>query len=103
MVDEWRDYAACKPVNIPIEGQAAYTNSFVPSVDIPKGKIRYEKPLKFCQKCPVRVECLRYAVVNKIMEGVWGGTKPAERKKLYAFFDDNDTRLKSIDFWLEEQ
>jgi len=32
--------------------------------------------------CAVRDECLRYAVVNNITDGVWGGTTSKEREKL---------------------
>ena len=35
-----------------------------------------------CLSCPVMVECLRHAVVNKETLGVWGGTLPSERENL---------------------
>lgn len=36
---------------------------------------------QFCNGCPVRVECLAYAVVY-LMPGYWGGTSTAERRLL---------------------
>jgi WhiB family redox-sensing transcriptional regulator len=36
----------------------------------------------FCNRCPVRVQCLDYAVTNKEPAGMWGGKSPAERVKL---------------------
>jgi len=33
-----------------------------------------------CAGCPVKVDCLIYAVENDILHGVWGGRTPAERK-----------------------
>lgn len=33
-----------------------------------------------CRGCPVRGECLAYALVGCEREGVWGGTAPADRK-----------------------
>jgi WhiB family transcriptional regulator, redox-sensing transcriptional regulator len=33
-----------------------------------------------CAICPVRKECLVYALKNKIIHGMWGGLTPDERK-----------------------
>lgn len=35
-----------------------------------------------CNQCPVRVECLRYALQNREQFGIWGGTSERERRKL---------------------
>lgn len=35
-----------------------------------------------CSQCPVRAECLRYALGNREQFGVWGGTVERERRKL---------------------
>lgn len=35
----------------------------------------------FCNPCPVRTECLAYALLYR-MSGYWGGTSTAERRKL---------------------
>lgn len=35
--------------------------------------------VEWCQLCPVRVECLAYAVAAREQEGVWGGTTPGDR------------------------
>ena len=37
-----------------------------------------------CAGCPVRDECLDYALTNVIRHGVWGGTSEKERRKLRA-------------------
>lgn len=34
-----------------------------------------------CRSCPVRVECLEWAVTNRIRDGWWGGVPPDERRK----------------------
>lgn len=50
--------------------------------DFPAGTLRTQaaKMAKnLCQECPVITECLLYAVANKEMYGVWGGTLPSER------------------------
>lgn len=33
-----------------------------------------------CRQCPVRSECLSYALENNEMHGVWGGMTPTQRK-----------------------
>lgn len=37
---------------------------------------------QICGRCPVKVECLRYAVDNYIGTGIWAGTTPLQRKRL---------------------
>jgi WhiB family redox-sensing transcriptional regulator len=34
------------------------------------------------KKCPVKQECLDYALVNKFKDGIWGGLSPTERHRL---------------------
>jgi hypothetical protein len=43
-----------------------------------------------CAECPVRVECLEYAIDRPALLGVWAGTKPAERAGI------RDMRLVSL-------
>lgn len=35
-----------------------------------------------CEDCPLRLKCLEYSVKNKMLDGVWGGFNPTERKLL---------------------
>lgn len=35
-----------------------------------------------CSGCPVREQCLEFAVHNDITHGIWGGTTPSERRRL---------------------
>jgi WhiB family transcriptional regulator, redox-sensing transcriptional regulator len=32
-----------------------------------------------CHRCPVRAECLRYALINNVRHGIWGGRTEQER------------------------
>jgi WhiB family redox-sensing transcriptional regulator len=36
---------------------------------------------KACSLCKVRIDCLEYALTLDV-DGVWGGTTPAERKRI---------------------
>jgi WhiB family redox-sensing transcriptional regulator len=35
-----------------------------------------------CDTCPVQVDCLEYAIVNRVEHGIWGGVGEKERKKI---------------------
>jgi WhiB family redox-sensing transcriptional regulator len=36
----------------------------------------------FCARCPVRVDCLEYALSIRETHGVWGGMNEAERRSI---------------------
>lgn len=36
----------------------------------------------FCKRCPVKTECLEYALVNDEQHGIWGGLATKERQQL---------------------
>lgn len=35
-----------------------------------------------CASCPVRVDCLEYALTMRLDHGVWGGTSERERQRI---------------------
>ncbi len=37
-----------------------------------------------CQECPVRSECLDYAISIREPHGIWGGLTEAERRLMFA-------------------
>lgn len=37
---------------------------------------------RVCASCPVRADCLDYAVRNVVPHGVWGGLSERERRRL---------------------
>lgn len=37
---------------------------------------------RVCRSCPVRVECLEYALAINEEFGIWGGLTPGERRKI---------------------
>lgn len=36
--------------------------------------------IALCDQCPVRVQCLDYALKNRINDGIWGGTTGLDRR-----------------------
>lgn len=52
---------------------------FAPEVETPK-ELEYARS-GWCNTCPVRTECLAYALLYR-MSGYWGGTSTAERRLL---------------------
>lgn len=67
-LESWRQDAACRDLD---------PNLFFPSTD------EQAVPAKaVCESCPVREECLEYAIVTRQDDGVWGGLDETERKRL---------------------
>jgi WhiB family redox-sensing transcriptional regulator len=69
-IPAWREHAAC----------TGKTDKMFPEKS---GYVAdYEPAQRICATCPVRRECLRYAIDNNERYGVWGGTSPSERRRL---------------------
>lgn len=69
----WRDHAKCK----------AMGNEMFFDYGKGRGKDAIKnlaRVARFCSDCPVRKECLRFALDNNIKYGVWGGMSPNQRK-----------------------
>jgi hypothetical protein len=75
--NNWRDRAACKGVSV------ENYDTFFPNTNGPK-KDKWDAAYSFCQRCPVRRECLLLqlrstdAIDDKA--GVFCGLTPSERK-----------------------
>lgn len=65
----WREYAAC---------QGTDGELFYPSEE--RGNAHDAK--RICSRCPVRLECLEYALERREKFGVWGGTVTKEREQI---------------------
>jgi len=55
-----------------------------------------------CAQCPVRQQCLEYAVSNRIVYGIWGGLTGPERRALQsdwlrAVRRDRDEAIRAAD------
>lgn len=70
----WRQKAACANSDtekfFPRKGKEAQTQLVISAARL------------VCASCPVRKECLEFAVRNSIFYGIWGGLTKEERKKV---------------------
>ena len=46
------------------------------------GTSSYRIARALCNRCPVRAQCLEYALANREEFGMWGGLSPFERRNL---------------------
>ena len=53
-----------------------------PSLFFPSDGVGVDRARQVCVDCPVKTECLEYALVNRIDHGVWGGTSERERRRI---------------------
>ncbi len=64
----WESEAACRGMDASV---------FFPSADADASEA-----LAICRVCPVRQECLDWAVSTRERFGVWGGTTEQERRRI---------------------
>jgi WhiB family transcriptional regulator, redox-sensing transcriptional regulator len=68
----WQDRAACRGMDVLL--------FFGPDDQAdPEREIREAKAKAVCALCPVRTQCLDYALQNSIRHGIWGGLNEEER------------------------
>ena len=60
----------------------ARCRSLAPSEFFPSDGVGVDKARKICDQCPVKVECLEYALTYRIDHGVWGGASERERRRI---------------------
>jgi WhiB family redox-sensing transcriptional regulator len=57
-------------------------------VDLPRAiffrsdGVGVEVAKRICATCPVRRQCLEYALANDVSHGVWGGASERERRRI---------------------
>jgi WhiB family transcriptional regulator, redox-sensing transcriptional regulator len=69
----WREKAACQAATAELFFPIGRTGDAVEQIDAAKS---------VCQSCPVRVDCLRFALETNQEAGVWGGTSEDERARV---------------------
>lgn len=74
--DNWEDMAACSDYTW--SPDVFFRDKDQRSIEIAKS---------ICRRCPVVEQCLKSALENNEIYGVWGGTTPKERRRLRRFSD----------------
>ena len=64
---DWRAYAACAETD--------------PDLWFAAGALEHKIAKRICRVCPVRIECLTYAMDEPVDHGVWGGLTERERRR----------------------
>ena len=77
---DWKEEAACKGMD---------TNQFLPEKGATQTVIEAKS---VCTTCRVQQKCLDYALTNHIMQGVWCGKSPSQRKE-YLRIRNRSNRL----------
>lgn len=73
---EWQQLGACRAVDSSI---------FFPPLHFehkPDREAREAKAKAICATCPVRIECLDWALTTHEPHGVWGGMSELERRQV---------------------
>ncbi|EHN74513.1 regulatory protein [Streptomyces coelicoflavus ZG0656] len=70
-MDNWREHAACRTED---------PDLFFPIGTTGPAALQTEQAKAVCRTCPVREQCLRWALDTGQTLGVWGGTSELERR-----------------------
>lgn len=72
-MENWRTHAACRDED---------PDLFFPIGSTGPALVQTEDAKAVCRGCPVREQCLRWALENGQDAGVWGGLDETERRAL---------------------
>ncbi|HTX27990.1 MAG TPA: WhiB family transcriptional regulator [Streptosporangiaceae bacterium] len=69
---DWRSAAACL---------GADPDLFFPVSTTGPAEKQIARAKMICTKCPVRLECLEFALAHDQFYGIWGGATPEDRQR----------------------
>ncbi len=72
-MENWRDHAACRHED---------PDLFFPIGTTGPAQVQSEQAKAVCARCPVREQCLEWALGADQIIGIWGGTTELERRAL---------------------
>jgi WhiB family transcriptional regulator, redox-sensing transcriptional regulator len=73
LTHEWWRTASCRD---------AEPELFFPISATAASRAQVQRAKQICASCPVRLECLSYALDNRQEQGIWGGLTEEERRRL---------------------
>lgn len=66
--EQWRSFAACRNAD--------------PRIFFPQSELFSNQAKLICSTCPVRQQCLAWAMGTAQRDGVWGGRTAKERRRM---------------------
>ena len=82
----WMENAECR---------SATFNMFFPETMNESGAAM---AVSMCNRCPVQDDCARYAIVNNIEYGIWGGLSPRARREIASSANSKDRTREQLTF-----
>jgi WhiB family redox-sensing transcriptional regulator len=87
MYDLLADKTEFLPIPIPITEERPWVvfsacKDKEPDIFFPEDRKAVRDAVAICATCPVRPECLEYALETDIRYGIWGGTTEKQRRRL---------------------
>lgn len=82
--ESWWEQAACSGIDVDV---------FYP---LPNDAVTTKQALQVCGRCPIRVECLQYAIRNRETYGIWGGTTERQRSPVLRGHPTTSRRLRRL-------
>lgn len=84
---DWRSRGACLSVDPEL---------FFPLSSVGPAAGQLDQAKSVCARCPVRAECLDFALATRQVHGVWGGTGEDERRRILARVDRVRARRATV-------
>lgn len=78
--ESWTDQAACRGADIELFFSLEEDDQ--------------QRALEHCRICPVQEECLRYAIEQREMYGIWGGMVESDRRSIIRDMRRRDRERK---------
>ena len=75
----WRAFAKCANTD--------------PELWFAVGAVEHKTAKRMCRSCPVRRDCLNYAMDSPVDHGIWGGLTERERRRIRRQAGKSDWRL----------